>query len=68
MANPLYGQNKADDILDALASASDNIDIAVGSGSGKIGNANAVADAGIPISINGVDYVLALYAAAKLND
>ena len=68
MANPLYGQNKADDILDALASASDNVDVSVGSGSGKIGNANVVADAAIPITINGGDYVIALYAAAKAND
>ena len=68
MANPLYGQNKADGMLNALADADANIDTSVGSSSGKIGNANVVADAGIPITINGVEYCIALYAVAKMND
>ena len=65
MANPLYGSNKADELLDALASAGANIDTAMPAGSGKLGNANVVADAAIPITINGVSYVIALYAASK---
>ena len=65
MANPLYGQNKSDDLLDAIASAADNIDASLASGAGKLGAADVVADAAIPITIGGVEYVIALYAAAK---
>lgn len=65
MANPLYGQNKQDDLIDALANASSSIDTSMATGSGKLGNANAVIDAAIPITINGVEYVLPLYAIAK---
>lgn len=65
MANPLYGQNKQDDLIDALANASNSIDTSLASGSGKLGAASAVADAAIPVTINGVEYVLALYAASK---
>ena len=65
MANPLYGQNKQDDLIDALAGASSSIDTSIASGSGKLGNADVVADAAIPVTINGVEYVLALYAASK---
>ena len=67
MANPLYGQNKQDDLIDALANASSSIDTSLASGSGKLGNADVVADAAIPITINGVDYVLPLYALAKIS-
>tara|TARA_R100001082_G_scaffold110721_1_gene91488 strand:+ start:121 stop:324 length:204 start_codon:yes stop_codon:yes gene_type:complete len=65
MANPLYGQNKADGMLEVLTDAEDNIDTSLASGSGKLGNADVVADACIPITINGVEYVLPLYAIAK---
>tara|TARA_Y100001937_G_C7033724_1_gene291285 strand:- start:548 stop:754 length:207 start_codon:yes stop_codon:yes gene_type:complete len=65
MANPLYGQNKQDDLIDALAGASSSIDTSLASGSGKLGNADVVADAAIPVTINGVEYVLPLYAIAK---
>lgn len=65
MANPLYGQNKQDNLLDALAGASSSVDTSLATASGKLGNADVVADAAITITINGVDYVLALYAAAK---
>jgi len=67
MANPMYGQNKADDLIDAIADAHDTIDTSLASGSGKLGNANVVADAAIPITINGVQYVLPLYALAKIS-
>ncbi|QDP66940.1 MAG: hypothetical protein Unbinned4409contig1002_41 [Prokaryotic dsDNA virus sp.] len=65
MANPLYGSNKADELINALADAGATIDTAMPAGSGKLGNADVVADAAIPITINGVSYVIALYAAAK---
>jgi len=65
MANPLYGQNKQDGFLDALASADDNIDTDLPATSGKMGNANVVADAAITITIDGVEYAIALYAVAK---
>jgi hypothetical protein len=65
MANPMYGQNKADDLLDAIADAHDTVDTSLAAASGKLGNGDVVADAAIPITINGVDYVIALYAAAK---
>ena len=65
MANPLYGQNKQDDLLDALASANDNVNVGISTDSGKLGNEDVAADAAIPITVNGVDYVIALYAAAK---
>lgn len=65
MANPLYGQNKQDDMLDALASADDNIDTSLPSGTGKLGNADVVADAAITVTIKGTEYAIALYAVAK---
>ena len=63
MANPLYGQNKADDILDALASAEENIE-AVATASGKIGNENCAPVKQLPVTIGGVKYYLALYEEA----
>ena len=63
MANPLYGQNKADDMLDALANADDNIEDVV-AGSGKIGNENCAPVKQLPITIAGVVYYLALYEEA----
>jgi len=65
MANPLYGSNKEDDILAALSKASDDVNTSPATGSGKVGAASAAADACVPITINGVEYVLALYVASK---
>lgn len=63
MANPMYGQNKADNILDALASASDNIAAAESSDTNSAGHADSVAAKVIPITVNGVTYYLPLYSA-----
>ena len=63
MANPLYGQNKADDILDALASASDNIVDAEDGDTNSAGEADSVAAKVLPITVNGVTYYLPLYSA-----
>jgi len=60
MANPLYGQNKADGFLDTLADADDKV-AAAGTGGTAAGNAAGVATKVIPITIAGVEYFLALY-------
>ena len=67
MANPLYGQNKQDDLLDALASADDNI-VTSATGSGQVGQStnDAPAVKAIPVTIDGVKYYIALYAVAKV--
>jgi len=63
MANPLYGQNKQDDMLDALASADENIEDA-GTGTSSAGeSAHADADSVIPVTINGTVYYIPLYAS-----
>ena len=67
MANPLYGQNKQDELLDSLAGASESIDTSLASGAGKLGAADVVADAAIPVTINGVEYVLPLYTIDKIS-
>jgi hypothetical protein len=63
MANPLYGQNKQDDMLDALASADDNI-VTAGTGTGSAGEpAHADAEKVLPVTIGGVVYYIPLYAS-----
>jgi len=54
MANPLYGQNKADDALDAIK------DAIVG---GVATSANAAGTHSITITIGGVDYEVLLVLA-----
>jgi uncharacterized protein YbjQ (UPF0145 family) len=68
MGNPLYGSNNQDALIDALANAEDAINDSLSTEAAKLGTDAVVADACIPITINGVDYVIALYAAAKAVD
>lgn len=62
MANPLYGQNKADGLLDALANADDNM-VAAGTTAGSAGEADGTGRPTkvLPITINGVVYYLGLW-------
>ena len=60
----MYGQNKQDDLLDALASANDNI-VTSDTDAGDLGASDATpAVKAIPVTINGTTYYIALYAAA----
>ena len=69
MANPMYGQNKADGMLNALADADATL-AAAGTGSGSAGEA-AATDAtasqsptkAISVTIEGVDYWIPLYTS-----
>ena len=63
MANPLYGQNKQDNMLDALASADDNIVDAEDGDANSAGKDDSVASKVLPITIGGVTYYLPLYSA-----
>ena len=63
MANPLYGQNKQDNMLDALASADDNIVDAGDGDTNSAGKNDSVAAKVLPIVIDGVTYYLPLYSA-----
>ena len=62
MANPLYGQNKQDDLLDALASADDNI-VAAGTSAGSAGETDGSGRPAkvIPVTIDGTVYYLGLW-------
>jgi hypothetical protein len=62
MANPLYGQNKADDFLDALANADDNI-AAAGTTAGSAGETDGTGRPAkvLPVTIAGVVYYIGLW-------
>ena len=62
MANPQYGSNKQDDLLDAIASAVENIETA-GTGTSSAGEpAKADAEKVLPITIGGVVFYIGLWA------
>tara|TARA_R100000655_G_scaffold1668_4_gene6420 strand:- start:4854 stop:5051 length:198 start_codon:yes stop_codon:yes gene_type:complete len=61
MANPLYGSNKQDGMLDALASADETI-AAAGTSAGSAGKSDGcAADKVITVSIKGVTYYIPLF-------
>ena len=63
MANPLYGSNKQDNLLDAIASAVENMAAAEDADTNSAGNADSVASKVLPITISGTTYYIALYSA-----
>ena len=61
MANPLYGSNKQDGMVDSLASADENI-TAAGTAAGAAGKSDGcAADQVLPIVIKGVTYYIPLF-------
>ena len=63
MANPMYGQNKADNMLDALADADATL-VAAGENSGSAGAADGCnADNVITVVIEGTTYYIPLFTS-----
>ena len=63
MANPLYGSNKQDNLLDAIASAVENMVAANDGDTTSAGKDDSVASKVLPITISGTTYYIALYSA-----
>ena len=63
MANPLYGSNKQDNLLDAIASAVENMATANDGDTNSAGKDDSVASKVLPITISGTTYYIALYSA-----